>query len=315
MLAVKTLSNNLATYRRNVYAMGDKFEISVVGNDHLLANEQINIAICEINRVEKLLSAFGDDSNIKQINRNAGIEPVKANGEIFRLIDRALQISELTHGAFDITYFTGNNVTGNDNALVENSPVKTAPYSVMQTNYQSVILDAAKQTIFLKEKGMRIGFGANSKGYAADRAKYVLQMNGVNSGVINSGGDLLTWGTQPNHKPWTVAAADPEQRKQPFAHLNISDMAFATSVNAEKYASVSKKKFQSVTNANKGFPVSEIKSVSIISPTAELSDAMASPVINIGVNAGMYLINQLNQIACIIIDDQNRVYTSKDVSI
>ncbi|WP_295716880.1 FAD:protein FMN transferase [Mucilaginibacter sp.] len=315
MLAVKTLSNNLATYRRNVYAMGDKFEISVVGNDHLLANEQINIAICEINRVEKLLSAFGDDSNIKQINRNAGIEPVKANGEIFRLIDRALQISELTHGAFDITYFTGNNVTGNDNALVENAPVKTAPYSVMQTNYQSVILDAAKQTIFLKEKGMRIGFGANSKGYAADRAKYVLQMNGVNSGVINSGGDLLTWGTQPNHKPWTVAAADPEQRKQPFAHLNISDMAFATSVNAEKYASVSKKKFQSVTNTNKGFPVSEIKSVSIISPTAELSDAMASPVINIGVNAGMYLINQLNQIACIIIDDQNRVYTSKDVTI
>jgi thiamine biosynthesis lipoprotein len=315
MLAVKTLSNNLATYRRDVYAMGDKFEISVVGNDHLLANEQINIAISEINRVEKLLSAFGDDSNIKQINRNAGIGPVKANGEIFRLIDRALQISELTHGAFDITYFTGNNVTGNDNALVENSPVKTAPYSVMQTNYQSVVLDAAKQTIFLKEKGMRIGFGANSKGYAADRAKYVLQMNGVNSGVINSGGDLLTWGTQPNHKPWTVAAADPDQRKQPFAHLNISDLAFATSVNAEKYASVSKKKFQSVANANKGFPVSEIKSVSIISPTAELSDAMASPVINIGVNAGMYLINQLNQIACIIIDDQNRVYTSKDVSI
>lgn len=315
MLAVKTLSNNLTIYRRNVYAMGDKFEISVVGTDHLLANKQIDIAIGEINRVEKLLSAFGDDSNIKQINRNAGIGPVKANGEIFRLINRALQISDLTHGAFDITYFTGNRIAGNENALVENSPVKTAPYSVMQTNYQSVILDAAKQTIFLKEKGMRIGFGANSKGYAADRAKYILQMNGVNSGVINSGGDLLTWGTQPNSKPWTVAAADPEQRKQPFAHLDISNMAFATSISAEKYGSVSKKKFQSVANTGKGFPVSEIKSVSIISPTAELSDAMASPVINIGVNAGMYLINQLNQIACIIIDDQNRVYTSKGVNI
>ncbi|WP_184543854.1 FAD:protein FMN transferase [Mucilaginibacter sp. FT3.2] len=313
MLAVKTLSNNLTTYRRNVHAMGDKFEISVVGNDALLANEQINIAIDEINRVEKLLSAFGDDSNIKQINRNAGIEPTRANGEIFRLISRALQISELTHGAFDITYFTGN--TDNDNALVENSPVKTAPYSIMQTNYQNVVLDETKQTIFLKEKGMRIGFGANSKGYAADRAKYILQMNGVSSGVINSGGDLLTWGTQPNLKPWTVAAADPDQRKQPFAHLNISNMAFATSINAEKYASVGKKKFQSIDAAKKGFPVSEIKSVSIMSPTAELADAMASPIINIGVNAGMYLINQLNQIACIIVDDQNRVYTSKGVNI
>lgn len=314
MLAVKTLSNNLTTYRRNVHAMGDKFEISVVGNDPLLANEQIEIAIDEINRVEKLLSAFGDDSNIKQINRNAGIAPVKANGEIFRLISRALQISELTHGAFDITYFTGN-VAGSDNSLVENTTVKTAPYTVMQTNYQNVVLDAAKQTIFLKEKGMRIGFGANSKGYAVDRAKYILQMNGVSSGVINSGGDLLTWGTQPNFKPWTVAAADPEQRKQPFAQLNISDMAFATAINAERYASIGNKKFLSAASSKKGFPVSEIKSVSIMSPTAELADAMASPIMNIGVNAGMYLINQLNQIACVVIDDQNRVYTSKGISI
>ncbi|MDN3582302.1 FAD:protein FMN transferase [Mucilaginibacter flavus] len=314
MLAVKTLSNNLTTFRRNVHAMGDKFEISVVGNDPLLANEQIEIAIDEINRVEKLLSAFGDDSNIKQINRNAGIAPVKANGEIFRLISRALQISELTHGAFDITYFTGN-AAGNDSPLVENTTVKTAPYTVMQTNYQNVVLDAVKQTIFLKEKGMRIGFGANSKGYAADRAKYILQMNGVSSGVINSGGDLLTWGTQPNFKPWTVAAADPEQRKQPFAQLNISDMAFATAINAERYASAGNKKFQSAASNKKGFPVSEIKSVSIMSPTAELADAMASPVMNIGVNAGMYMINQLNQIACVVIDDQNRVYTSKGISI
>jgi thiamine biosynthesis lipoprotein len=73
MLAVKTLSNNLTTYKRNVHAMGDKFEISVVGNDPLLANEQIEIAIDEINRVEKLLSAFGDDSNIKQINRDPAL--------------------------------------------------------------------------------------------------------------------------------------------------------------------------------------------------------------------------------------------------
>jgi len=313
MLAVKTLSNNLTTYKRNVHAMGDKFEISVVGNDPLLANEQIEIAIDEINRVEKLLSAFGDHSNIKQINREAGVAPAKANGEIFRLISRAFQISELTHGAFDITYFTGN--TGNDTTSVENVTVKTAPYSVMQTNYQNVVLDADKQTIFLKEKGMRIGFGANSKGYAADRAKFVLQMNGVSSGVINSGGDLLTWGTQPSNKPWTVGTADPEQRKQPFAHLNISNMAFATSVNAEKYASISKKKFQGIANTGKGFPVSDIKSVSILSPTAEFADAMASPMISIGINAGMYLVNQLNQIACVIVDDQNRVYTSKGVSI
>jgi len=315
MLAIKTLTNNLTTFRRTVRLMGDKFEISVVGNDPLLADEQIDIAINEINRVDRLLSTFSEDSNLNRINRNAGIEPVKVSSEVFRLIDRALQISDLTHGAFDITYFAGTGYTGDDAALATNADVKIAPSPVMLTNYKSVVTDAAKQTIFLKEKGMRIGFGANSRGYAADRAKYMLQMNGVSSGVINAGGDLLTWGTQPNLKPWTVAAADPEKRDQPFAHLNISNMAFATSVNTEKYTSISDKKFVNVVTAKKGFPVSEITSVSIVSPTAELSDAMASPIINIGVNAGLYLINQLNQIACIIIDDQNRIYTSKDVSI
>ena len=315
MLAIKTLTNNLTTFRRSVRLMGDKFEISVVGNNPLLADEQIDIAINEINRVDRLLSTFSEDSNLNRINRNAGIEPVKVSSEVFRLIDRALQISDLTHGAFDITYFAGTGYTGDDAALATNADVKIAPSPVMLTNYKSVVTDAAKQTIFLKEKGMRIGFGANSRGYAADRAKYMLQMNGVSSGVINAGGDLLTWGTQPNLKPWTVAAADPEKRDQPFAHLNISNMAFATSVNTEKYTSISDKKFVNVVTAKKGFPVSEITSVSIVSPTAELSDAMASPIINIGVNAGLYLINQLNQIACIIIDDQNRIYTSKDVSI
>ncbi|WP_114939719.1 FAD:protein FMN transferase [Mucilaginibacter endophyticus] len=310
MLAIKTLTDNLTVYKREVRLMGDKFEISVVGNNPLLADEQIDIAIDEINRVEKLLSAFSDDSSINQINRNAGIAPVKADGETFRLIDRALQISELTYGAFDITYLADNSV--NDDAA-ESASVKTAKRTLALASYKNIALDAVNQTVFLKEKGMRIGFGANGKGYAADRAKYVLQMNGVSSGVINFGGDLLAWGLQPNLQPWTVADADSTQQNQPFADLEISNLAFATSVNAEKYASISTKKFTSVFNPKKGFPVSGITSVSILSPTAEFADALATPILSIGVNAGLYMINQLNQVACVIIDDQNRVYPSKDI--
>ncbi|MEO3405951.1 FAD:protein FMN transferase [Mucilaginibacter sp. CAU 1740] len=309
MLAIKTLTDNLTIYKRSVRLMGDKFEISVVGNNPLLADEQIDIAIDEINRVEKLLSAFSDDSSINRINRNAGIAPVQADGETFRLINRAVQISELTYGAFDITYLAGKN---EDNADVA---VKAAKQTKTLASYKNIVLDAVNQTVFLKEAGMRIGFGANGKGYAADRAKYVLQMNGVDAGVINSGGDLLTWGLQPGAMPWTVADADAEQANQPFADLEISNMAFATSVNAENYASISNKKFVNVLNPKKGFPVSGISSVSILSPTAEFADAMASPVLTIGVNAGLYMINQLNQVACVIIDDQGRVYTSKDISL
>jgi thiamine biosynthesis lipoprotein len=306
MLAVKTLRSNLDVFRRAIWLMGNQFEISVVADDALWAEERITAAINEINRVEKLLSSFGDGSKVNEINRNAGIKPVKVDAEIFRLIDRSLQISALTHGAFDITYFSADIL----NAGNTDTQVLTTC-----SNYRNVVLDANAMTVFLKEKGIRIGFAANSKGYAADRAKYILQTEGVSSGVINAGGDLLTWGTQPNNEPWTVATADPDQRLQPYAGMDISNMCFATSVNAEKHAIVSNKQRFNIVNIKKGFPVSAISSVSTLSPTAELSDAMANPLLTIGVNAGIYLINKLNQIACIFIDDHNRVYTSRGVSI
>ncbi|MDB5144954.1 MAG: FAD:protein transferase [Mucilaginibacter sp.] len=305
MLAIKTYNNDLNIFRRTMRLMGNRFEISVVGNDPVWADNCIDTAVAEISRVEKLLSAFNDDSLINEINRNAGIKPVKVNAEIYRLIERSLKISELTQGTFDITY----------NAADKNVDVqKIERDSIRFTNYKQVLINEKNVTVFLKEKGMRIGFGAMSKGYAADRAKYILQISGVGSGVINAGGDLLAWGLQPDNEPWTIASADPDQQLQPFSNINISNMAVATSGNFEKNVTISNKKYLNTVDTKKGFPVSVLKSVSIVSPTAELSDAMATPVMSMGVNAGLYLINQLQQLACVIIDDHNRVYTSKEVN-
>src|SRR5882757_8119649 len=104
MLAIKTYNNDLNVFRRTMRLMGNRFEISVVGNDSEWADNCIDAAASEISRVERLLSAFNDDSQINEINRNAGIKPVKVNAEIYRLIERSLKISELTYGTFDITY-------------------------------------------------------------------------------------------------------------------------------------------------------------------------------------------------------------------
>jgi thiamine biosynthesis lipoprotein len=310
MLAVKTLRSNLNIFRRVARLMGDQFEISVVADSPVWAEERISAAVNEINRIEKLLSAFNDDSQVNDINRNAGVKPVKVNPEIFWLIDRSIKISGLTYGAFDITYYSADKSDDSTDTFAG----KTSPILTNHSNYQNIILDYTALTVFLKEKGMRISFAANCKGYAADRAKYIMQTQGVSSGFINSGGDLLTWGAQPNDEPWTIASVDSDLGAHPYANLNISNMCFATSFNTEKYANISNKQPRNGVSTKKGFQVSEIRSVSILSPSAELSDAMATPVITIGVNAGLYLINQLNQIACVIIDDHNRVYTSKGIN-
>jgi thiamine biosynthesis lipoprotein len=310
------VTNMLTVYRRVLKLMGNRFEISVVGDDQHLAEEQIDAAVAEISRIEKLLTTFSDDSQTNEINRNAGIEPVKVDEEVFNLIARSLKISSLTQGSFDITYGSIDKSLWNFDVNMKKLPdAETAKKSVSLINYQNVILDAERTTVFLKEKGMRIGFGGIGKGYAADRAKYILQQLGVNNGIVNAAGDLATWGTQPNGKPWTIAIAAPDQSMTPFSTLNISNMAIATSGNYEKYAVINGKKYSHTIDPKTGLPVAGIKSVSIICPSAELADAMATPVMVMGVKVGLDLINQLPQMACVIIDDYNQVHHTKNINL
>ncbi|QEM08223.1 FAD:protein FMN transferase [Mucilaginibacter rubeus] len=296
--------------------MGNRFEISVVGDDGQWAAKCIDQAVAEISRIEKLLTTFSDDSQTNQINAAAGIKPVKIDHEVFQLIQRSLRISELTQGAFDITYGSIDKSLWNFDVNMKSLPnAETARNAVRLINYKNVIMDSDHMTVMLKEKGMRIGFGGIGKGYAADRAKAILQQNGVNSGIVNAAGDLITWGTQPNGKPWTIAIADPNKQMTPFSTLNISDMAIATSGNYEKYAVINGKKYSHTIDPKTGLPVTGIKSVSIICPSAEFADAMATPVTVMGISVGLDLVNQLQQLACVIIDDNNRLYTSSNINI
>jgi thiamine biosynthesis lipoprotein len=227
-----------------------------------------------------------------------------------------LKISELTQGAFDITYGSIDKSLWNFDVNMKVLPdAKNAQKSVSLINYKNVILDKDNVTVFLKEKGMRIGFGGIGKGYAADRAKTILQQNGVSSGIVNAAGDLITWGTQPNRNPWTIAIADLNKQTIPFSTLNISDMAIATSGNHEKYAIIDGKKYSHTINPRTDLPVSGINSVSIICPSAEFADAMATPVTVMGIHVGLDLVNQLPNLACVIIDDDNRLYTSNNINV
>lgn len=296
--------------------MGNTFEISVVDENADWANERIAEAIDEISRIEKLLTTFSDDSQTNMINQNAGIQAVKVDKEVFELIQRSIRISELTQGAFDITYGSIDKSLWNFDLTMKALPdAETARQSVRLINYKNVILDQQDSSIFLKEKGMRIGFGGIGKGYAAEKAKALMIAKGVKSGIVNAAGDLTTWGTQPNGKSWTIGIADPDAQQSTFSALNISNVAVATSGNYEKFVVIDGKKYSHTIDPKTGLPVSGIKSVTILSPNAEIADAMATPVMVMGVKVGLNLINQIQGIACIIVDDHNKIFTSKNINI
>jgi thiamine biosynthesis lipoprotein len=303
-------------YQRVVKLMGNRFEITVVGNDSAWAENKIDDAVVEIRRIEKLLTTFNEISQTSLINRHAGIKPVKVDEEVFNLIQRSLKISELTQGAFDISYGSIDKRFWNfDTTMTEPPDPETIKQSVRLINYRNIILDRNECTVFLKERGMRIGFGGIGKGYAADRAKYILEQEGVKSGIVNASGDLIAWGTQPGGRPWTIGIADPSTKISAFSSLDISNMAVATSGNYEKFAVINGKKYSHTIDPKTGWPVEGIKSATIITANAELADAMATPVIVMGIKAGLNLIDQMKNIACILLDENNKIYTSSNIQI
>jgi thiamine biosynthesis lipoprotein len=296
--------------------MGNRFVITVASEDSVTAESLIDDTVAEIQRIEELLTTFSEKSQTNKINENAGIQTVKVESEVFELIERAQRISQLTDGAFDLSYGSLDKRFWNfDKKMTELPNAQTAKEKVKLINYKNIVLDKTLKTVFLKEKGMRIGFGGIGKGYAADKAAQLLRKKGVTSGIVNASGDLITWGNQPNGNPWTISLAHPDLSFQAFSTLNISNLAVATSGNYEKFVMIDAKKYSHTINPKTGYPVSGIKSVSIICPIAELADALATPVIIMGVEAGLNLINQLNGVEGIIIDDQNHVYKSDNIKI
>jgi len=294
--------------------MGNAFEITVVGEDKLWAEEKIDVAIGEIRRIEQLLTTFSEDSETNRVNAYAGVQPVQVSRETFGLIERSLRISGVTDGAFDITYGSVDKRLWNFDRNMTSLPnAAIAKEMVRLINYRNVLLDSNECTVFLKEAGMRIGFGGIGKGYAAEMAKRLLQQQGVANGVVNASGDISTWGNQADGKPWTIGIADPDHAERPFSYLNISNMAIATSGNYEKYVIIGGRKYSHTVNPKTGLPVTGVKSVTIICPNAEIADAMATPVTIMGVKAGLDMVNQIDNLACIIIDDNNRIYSSKNI--
>lgn len=305
-----------SVFKKACKLMGNRFELTVVSDDEKWAFSKIEAGINEIQRIERLLTTFSEDSETNQVNQNAGISPVKVSGETFNLIERSLRISQVTQGAFDITYGSIDKRLWNfDQHMTALPDQETAKKMVRLINYQNVILDREKSTVFLKEKGMRIGFGGIGKGYAAERAKQVMKEQGVESGVVNASGDLTAWGLQPNGKQWTVGIANPDATHEVFSYMSITDMAVATSGNYEKFVMIDGKKYSHTINPRTGLPVTGIKSVTIITTNAEMADAMATPVMIMGIRTGLDMIDQIKNIEAVIIDDDDRMYASRNINI
>jgi thiamine biosynthesis lipoprotein len=298
--------------QRTELLMGNRFDLGVVANSQKEAEQAIEKAIGEIKRIENLVTTFRGDSQTNLINQNAGIKPVEVDEEVYALIERAQRISGLTQGAFDLTYGSLDKSLWNfDQKMTQLPSAEQALKAVGLIDYRNIVLE--KGTVFLREKGMRIGFGGIGKGYAADRAKKVLQDEGYENGVVNASGDMNAWGFREDGNPWKVGISNPDSPKEIIAEFDLKNAAVATSGNYEKFVIIDGVKYSHTIHPKTGFPIRGIKSVTVFAPFAELADALTTPIAVMGVEVGLDLINQIAGVACLLISDENVMYSSKSI--
>lgn len=295
--------------------MGSRFDITIVAKDEVTADSYIDMAIEEITRIEALISSWIPGSQTSDINLNAGIKPVKVDQELIDLIERCITVSKITDGAFDITYASIDKVWRYDGSMTQIPSKEAIQNSVAKIGYENIVLDKKSQTVFLKQKGMRIGFGAIGKGFAADKARSLLKSQGVPSGIINASGDLTSWGKQPDGTDWMVGITNPLNKDNIFSWFPVVNAAVATSGNYEKYVTFKGVKYSHIIDPRTGYPSTGILSVTIFAPSAELCDALATSVFITGTETGLNTINQIKGVECIIIDDKNKIHTSKNIEL
>ena len=302
-------------FKKKQSLLGSPFEITVVASDSILGNQYTDMAIAEVKRIENLISDWIPTSQISKVNQNAGIVPVQVDKEVYDLVERAIAISKLTSGAFDISYASMDRIWKFDGSMKEMPTPEAIKKSVEKVGYQNIILNPQNTSIFLKNKGMKLGLGGIGQGYIADKIKALLQIKGCKSGLVNVSGDINTWGTQPDGKSWTVGIVNPMNKNKVFATFPLEDSAVETSGSYEKFVTFNGKRYSHIIDPRTGYPASGIISVSVFAKQTELADALATGIFVLGIDVGLDLINQLNGIGCIIVDDKGNIHVSKNIDI
>ncbi len=301
------------TVTKAMTLMGSRFDITVVAANEEIGYINIDEAAGEIRRIEDIISSWKPDSETSLINKNAGIKPVKVSYELFKLIERSQQISLITDGAFDITFASIDQVWKFDGSMQYKPTAAEIKKSITKVGYQKIILNEEEQTVFLKDKGMKISFGAIGKGYAADKAKELLVSKQVVAGVINAAGDLTTWGTKTSGEKWLIGIANPMNNGKIFTWMPIVESSVATSRSLDKYVAFDGNKYSHIIDPRTGYPATGITSVSVFSKSAELCDALATAVFIMGKDAGLALINQLGGTEVILVDNNNKMFKSSGI--
>lgn len=262
--------------------------------------------------IENLMSANLEASDIGQINLLAGQEAVTISDETFDVIEKGIYYGDLSKGYFDISMepVVGLWQIGTDEAHVPT--LESLEEALSYVDYHKIKLDAKNKTVYLPEKGMGLDLGGIAKGYAADELVQLLKEAGVQSAMLNLGGNVFAMGKKTDGSNWNIGIQNPfDSRNKYFGIASIADQTVVTSGPYERYFEENGKRYHHIFDTRTGWPVeNDIASVTVIADSSIDGDALSTTLFALGIDEGIDLIETLDKVECIFVDYDKKVTVS-----
>lgn len=293
--------------KREESIMGTAISVELWSDDQLAGNAAIDAVMDEMHRIDRVMSPHKTDSELSIINRDAASRPVPISSEMFHLLARAAQFSQLSDGAFDITYAAVGRLF--DYRLRTRPNAAELAKARLAVGYRHVQLDAQNQTVQFSRPGVCIDLGGFAKGHAVDNATQILRELGIAHANVSAGGDSRVIGDRRG-RPWMIGVRDPRTDKGVIAALPLEDTSISTSGDYERFFIEDGTRFHHLIDPATGRSPNTVRSVTILAEDGLTTEAFSKIVFVLGLKKGMQLIEAQDGIDAVVVDTDGVLHYS-----
>ncbi len=285
------------------HLMGTTVDVTVHHPDARAAEDAVSLAFREAARLEGLLSAYIDESDVSGINKNAGVQPAVVAPETFYVIRQAVKYSKLSGGAFDVTVMPLVELWSGAALRGELPSEREILEAGALVDFREIILDEKNSSVMLGKKGMRLDLGAIAKGFVVDKMAEILRDAGMRGALVNAGGDIYAHGTSYGGEGWRIGLRHPRSPERVVDVFSVTNRAVATSGDYERFFIYEGVRYSHIIDPRSGMPARGVISATVLAGTCLEADALATILFVTGYADGRPIIEELGAEAVLFNED------------
>ena len=254
-----------------------------------------------------IYNTYGDTTNLKVINDNAGKEAIAVSKELFDVLEFGIEMHRKTNGKLNVAIGAVTSIwhKARENASVSPANVTfptqdSIKEALSHTDINSVLLDQKTCSVKITDPKLSLDFGGIAKGYVASLLYNKLISLGCKSFLINLGGNVVSAGTKPDGSSWISAIENPFDEASLGYNKSVllTNQTLVTSGSYQRFFVYEGKNYSHIIDSESGFPPEFFASVTVKAPSSEsgLADALSTALFCMSFDEGSKLIASMNNV-------------------